>query len=345
MNLCSEPNSSLNSLDVTNSEIGSSSSSNAFGGSSSNPYSSRKFITDFAGARRIVTLKPLGPLLPADKRTNKSSQQQQQQQQQQQPRLPGGRRTGAAAVLSSPAAAIARSISHDQETEPRRPPPKDLSKRHSTPPTSGPPILILMDCADMIRPICVEDPKAKMVPASGYGRSMSVPNEKTDSSILPRVTVSDFSAAAAAAAAAVTSSADDHCRHRTLFDTTTPSAASSCGALYDEEVGDKADGASGEELYVTLEDVAMFKAAGRRKASVHSLLSTSSWGSVGRINEDAWSYTNSSCGTPETELTAGGDQEGKRLPKVRRGHSRDTYFSFVRNIIVLRFMKLYVGIR
>ncbi len=121
-------------------------------------------------------------------------------------------------------------------------------------------------------------------------RSHSVPNESSPH--LPRVTVT---------------SAEDP----TSVVTTHVPALSAVPSLADLSGQEDAGVGDNEQLYVTLEDVARFKGQKQatRKSSVHSLLSTSSWGSVGnRLSEDAWSYTNSSIVTtdspPPPSLTA-----------------------------------------
>lgn len=132
----------------------------------------------------------------------------------------------------------------------------------------------------LIPAVTVTDDSTAVRPTSPslYRRSMSVPDTSAVTG-LPRVTISDFSSNTVNA---------DPTRDQ-MIDALTPEESDS-GFLMPSP-----------SSYVTLEDVAPYKDMGPGNLNVlvpaQSYLSISSCGSSVHLNDDAWSYTNSSCGT------------------------------------------------
>ena len=133
----------------------------------------------------------------------------------------------------------------------------------------------------LIPAVTVTDDSTSVRPTSPslYRRSMSVPDTSAVTG-LPRVTISDFSG-------------------------NTVNADPTREQVIDALSADEAEAGflvPSPSSYVTLEDVAPYKDMGPGNLNVLApaqtgYLSISTCGSSVHLNDDAWSYTNSSCGT------------------------------------------------
>ena len=113
-------------------------------------------------------------------------------------------------------------------------------------------------------------------------RSWSLPNGMSEA-YLPKVTLSDFSSENVSCELEESSSSKSG-EVQTLFESLPQTSAPSSNEMDDESC----------DLYVTLEDVARYKIIQKRKGSHASIMSTTS---SAKLNDDAWSYTNTSLAT------------------------------------------------